>query len=654
MRVHGWLSGMLGLGLAACSAAVPDLGRPAVTAAAQTAVWRQVVGTATALRLTASAPTALAATAPPTRTPLELPPTEESAGPYAPVTITVSAQQIGAGDYIVSAPVIVSVEAPGAASVVFFVTPAGTGQTPRPQFVDEEASDGWVWTWTPPAAGWLGHLWAEAHYPDGYWQPTATLLTISPDGLGTPAAAPTPGAFVTLTPAPPTATAPAAPADLTASLQVRTDCANASPRLAGWGRNSPRVVSPDGQWLAQSVNPVDPGGPDGPAGLRVTKADGSGETWIPAPNWAEPVADPLWSPDSQWLILNQVTLSQPGGGEVWKVRPDGSGLTWLARYLGYHDALAWSPDGRYAAFTEGQMIGQGSGTQVINYQVFLAPADGSGRRLRVGLGCDPDWGTGPILAAATPAAGLPRILSFRAEAAAAESGGAVTLEWAAEGEHFSICPRLQTFVIAAGCLNELPPTGTRTVLQRDLLGNYTDFQLVAQSAAGVVTSEAPVAVRCPGYDTWFLANPPQMCPEAPPLTSAAAFQAFERGRMIWLAGLDQFYILLDGQPGRLSPVSGPLVLKPGASPDNRVPETPPAGLLEPVSGFGLVWRNEARGGEGVREQLGWAVGAEAGYQATQQCEHRTGPTWNCYLLDPAGRVIHLAYLPYFGYLWTQE
>ncbi len=198
MRVHGWASCMLGLGLAACSAAVPDLGRPAVTAtvaAGQTAVWRQVVGTATALRLTASAPTAPAATALPTRAALELPPTESAAaGLYTPVTITLSAERIGAGDYIVIAPVIVNVEAPGAASVVFFVTPAGTGQTPRPQFVDEDASDGWAWTWTPPAAGWLGHLWAEAHYPDGYWQPTATPLTISPDGLGTPAAAPTPGA----------------------------------------------------------------------------------------------------------------------------------------------------------------------------------------------------------------------------------------------------------------------------------------------------------------------------------------------------------------------------------------------------------------------------------------------------------------------------
>jgi hypothetical protein len=54
--------------------------------------------------------------------------------------------------------------------------------------------------------------------------------------------------------------------------------------------------------------------------------------------------------------------------------------------------LAWAPDGRYVAFSDGRMTGRGSGTGVVDYQIFLAPRDGSGRRLFVAAGCNPNWG----------------------------------------------------------------------------------------------------------------------------------------------------------------------------------------------------------------------------------------------------------------------
>lgn len=394
MRTNVWLTALLGLGLAACSAA-PTVNAPltAMAAAAQTRLWRQVIGTATALRLTASAPaspppaTLPATPAGPTPEAGEL----ETAFPQRPVTIHLSAQLINAADYVVTDPVLVSVEAPGAVSVIFFVTPAGTGMAPSPQAVDTEAADGWTWTWSPPASGWLGHVWAEAHYSDGAVVPSATLLTISPDGLGTPAITPD-GASAPLPPSPATAIPPAAPAGAATGVQIRADCTSFT-RGAGWGRDSPPLTSPDGRWVAQSFNAAG-AVTSAPASLRVAPAAGAGEVWVPMPNTAEPMADPLWSPDSQWLIFTQVFLSQPGGGEIWKVRPDGSDLTWLARYTGYHDQLAWSPDGRYVAFTDGRVVGRGSGTQVVDYAVWLALTDGSGQRFWVGAGCDPDWGPG--------------------------------------------------------------------------------------------------------------------------------------------------------------------------------------------------------------------------------------------------------------------
>lgn len=250
------------------------------------------------------------------------------------------------------------------------------------------------------------------------------------------------------------------------------------------------------------------------------------------------------------------------------------------------------------------------------------------------------------------AAGAPRVITFTAQTVPGEGGDAVTLTWEAEGKWVSVCPRIGTYAITAGCLNQLPPAGARTVPHKDLLGNYTDYQLVVQSAAGVVTAEAPVSVICPGHETWFINPAPALCPDAPPLATNGATERFERGRMLWLEALDQFYVLFNGQPGRAIPLSGPLTLKDGASPDNRSGETPPAGLYEPVSGFGLIWRNEIYGGEGVREQLGWAVEPEAAFQTVHQCEKRIGLQWNCYLRDPEGRILAISYMPYFGYVWA--
>ncbi len=40
----------------------------------------------------------------------------------------------------------------------------------------------------------------------------------------------------------------------------------------------------------------------------------------------------------------------------------------------------------------------------------------------------------------------------------------------------------------------------------------------------------------------------------------------------------------------------------------------PGGFMQPVRGFGLVWRQQA----GVRDELGWATGSEATFSAAFQ------------------------------------
>ena len=71
----------------------------------------------------------------------------------------------------------------------------------------------------------------------------------------------------------------------------------------------------------------------------------------------------------------------------------------------------------------------------------------------------------------------------------------------------------------------------------------------------------------------------------------------------------------------------------------------PAGLYAPQSGFGLVWRGDVAGSPGYREQLGWALEPEFGYEAALQCDDARpsgGRSWQtCYLQGPDGEVIVL-------------
>ena len=87
------------------------------------------------------------------------------------------------------------------------------------------------------------------------------------------------------------------------------------------------------------------------------------------------------------------------------------------------------------------------------------------------------------------------------------------------------------------------------------------------------------------------------------ITSDAASERFQRGRMIWRKDNDQIYVLFD---------DGDWLATPDTSVDGA-PEpagaAPPAGLYAPVRGFGATWR-ERLGGSGGR--IGWATEAEYG------------------------------------------
>ena len=133
----------------------------------------------------------------------------------------------------------------------------------------------------------------------------------------------------------------------------------------------------------------------------------------------------------------------------------------------------------------------------------------------------------------------------------------------------------------------------------------------------VMPTPPPAVAACPypppgGFGPVYAADPALAaqlgCPVgAPPAatSSASAYQPFERGAMAWLGG--PIYALLGS--GRFQRYDDTFV--PGVDPDSGG-ETAPPGLVEPVRGFGKVWRSapDARAG------LGWGLTGESGAQAT--------------------------------------
>lgn len=112
----------------------------------------------------------------------------------------------------------------------------------------------------------------------------------------------------------------------------------------------------------------------------------------------------------------------------------------------------------------------------------------------------------------------------------------------------------------------------------------------------------PSQIGCP------VGFPPQI------VAVAGAEQLFESGRMIWVSGApSQIYVLYNNNSYQNFADS----FLPGIDPESGG-ESPPSGRLEPVRGFGKVWRSLPT----VRNGLGWALGPETSATITLQSFER--------------------------------
>jgi hypothetical protein len=88
-----------------------------------------------------------------------------------------------------------------------------------------------------------------------------------------------------------------------------------------------------------------------------------------------------------------------------------------------------------------------------------------------------------------------------------------------------------------------------------------------------------------------------------------ATQAFERGNMFWRSDTRQIYALAaNGQFWQMTDTWNE------SMPADDPASQPPDGLLQPVRGFGLVWRSD----QAIRDAIGWAALPEAQYDGYWQ------------------------------------
>jgi hypothetical protein len=231
-----------------------------------------------------------------------------------------------------------------------------------------------------------------------------------------------------------------------------------------------------------------------------------------------------------------------------------------------------------------------------------------------------------------PASNL-RIETFKANTEQAAPGDVITLEWETTGASevilYHLLPTGQL-----GSFWEVEADGSFGYNIDPAERNHTDFLLVASSGAGeTVQSTLSISLSCP--NDWFFEPAPDECPSGPALTSDAAEEHFEQGTMIWVKEQDLLYVLFDD--GRSPQWRAYQDEWEEGDPVDDPNLTPPAGLYQPVRGFGWLWREES----GMRERLGWAVDLERAFVTAVQ--HTSRPKYNdTYLRALGGGVWKLA------------
>jgi hypothetical protein len=185
-----------------------------------------------------------------------------------------------------------------------------------------------------------------------------------------------------------------------------------------------------------------------------------------------------------------------------------------------------------------------------------------------------------------------------------------------------------TFLLAvvAACDTGLPPTEilievTRlvtVVVTTDGQGPLpVTLEATAEAAEATETTEATTEKVTPDATVDLTPSAtPTPDPFPTPVTGQIfiAEQLFQRGRMFWLRPINQIWVLTEDDDDNKSWQVYEDTWEEGMpeSVTDFAPTEP--GLLQPVRGFGLLWRESPE----LRADLGWAIAEEVGYLANYE------------------------------------
>ena len=221
---------------------------------------------------------------------------------------------------------------------------------------------------------------------------------------------------------------------------------------------------------------------------------------------------------------------------------------------------------------------------------------------------------------------------FTTNASSLRPGDKLTLFWSTKGVEKATIYRLDAKgkrqqlwnVARAGSIEVATKAEDRDVVQ---------FLLTIGDATNHLDQTLAVPLSC--SEPWFFEPQPSACAPSPAIVSAEVEQTFERGVMVWVQAQTRIYVLFNDNQKPLWAYY-PDEFKDG-QPDRDPGLSPPAGLFQPIRGFGLVWRTR----EKVRERLGWATGAEFPFDGMLQGDG-TVEGGVMYIRDKSGNILELS------------
>lgn len=253
----------------------------------------------------------------------------------------------------------------------------------------------------------------------------------------------------------------------------------------------------------------------------------------------------------------------------------------------------------------------------------------------------------PLAATATPPP-YPEIITYPTVPTIVWPGDSTEIHYQTEADSVMLC-LAPVFTQDWNC-QPAPESGPHTVnIPADTTTNL-HLRLLAMTNGSEVEAMGLVMLYCP-EDDWFFTGPPTTCPGGPPVETAAAYQRFERGMMLWLEDGQWWedgnviYVLYD-EPSPYYEVFAETTMPPANAPAPSNEYDPPDGFFVPESGFGLIWRENSW----IRQKIGWALAPEVAYMSTVQREYSLDRA-TVYLLDVENQLL---VLNMFNNSWSER